>query len=456
MESKLAAVFVLLILVGIGAFLGYLKFSEPAVASPTGPGPRPPSDRPPPDRPPSDRPPPERPFWGCGLVGKDIDPSKPVWRDLAGALKATNAFGKVSTWNWDTAPQHDEKLSSDFLFFPESQCGAISKGQEKGFPQPGDALVGDSTVASMALGANEPDQPGFCQTYGPLPGSPGPLTNCDSEKMRAGQCPPPPNDCTCFDWNTLHYCKYNVTGCGMWPVGAQGECSSGGTAPFPYQCFGEHKSICAEGPGGDCCEAKCRDAAARNFNDFYHEMGNRGYTYATAPLVASDLSFSRDIMGAAGCDAPEVKLATGGERLRKGCPTHSAFHFYSTGCPEPGASIQGFKDKVQTAKRLNSDFNLAGTVVNELGSLDSLDPAGQPCAPERISGMMSDLFEHLQTEEGRGVVSQMVWFNQDKTGGTFDLRLVNDDTQMLTPLGEQYQQSCLKWAASNGVRASAI
>jgi hypothetical protein len=70
--------------------------------------------------------------------------------------------------------------------------------------------------------------------------------------------------------------------------------------------------------------------------------------------------------------------------------------------------------------------------------------------------MMSDLFEHLQTEDGRGVVSQMVWFNQDKTGGTFDLRLVNDDTQMLTPLGEQYQQSCLKWAASNGVRASAI
>jgi hypothetical protein len=274
--------------------------------------------------------------------------------------------------------------------------------------------------------------------------------------MRAGQCTTPPHDCTCFDWAAKSGCKYDVTGCGMWPVGAEGDCSSGTTAPFPYQCFGEHKSICKNGPAGDCCEAKCRDAAARNFNAFYRGMGNRGYTYASAPLIASDLTFSQDIMAAAGCDAPEVTRLTGNERLRKGCPTHSAFHFYSTGCPEPGASIQGFKDKVQTAKRLNSDFNLAGTVVNELGSLDSLDPAGQPCAPERISGMMSDLFEHLQTEEGRGVVSQMVWFNQDKTGGTFDLRLVNDDTQMLTPLGEQYQQSCLKWAASNGVRASAI
>lgn len=68
--------------------------------------------------------------------------------------------------------------------------------------------------------------------------------------------------------------------------------------------------------------------------------------------------------------------------------------------------------------------------------------------------MMSELFEYLQTEEAQGVVSQMVWFNQDKTGGTFDHRLVNDDT--LTPLGAQYKQSCLKWASSNGVRASAI
>jgi hypothetical protein len=388
-------------------------------------------------------------------VGKDIDPSKTVWQDLAGALKGTNAFGKVSTWNWDTAPQRDEKLNGDFLFFPESQCGGISEGQEQGFPQPGDSL-GGATVATMALGANEPDQKGFCQTYGPVPGAAGLLSNCDSDKMRAGQCTTPPNDCTCFDWAAKSGCKYDVTGCGMWPVGAEGECSSGVTAPCPYQCFGgphSQKKICTDGPSGDCCEPQCRDAAAHNFNDFYREMGNRGYTYATAPLIASDLGFSQDVMAAAGCDAPEVTRVTGNERLRKGCPTHSAFHFYSTGCPDGSSSIEGFKDKVQTAKRLNSHFNLAGTVVNELGSLD---PAGQPCAPERISGMMNDLFEYLQTEEAQGVVSQMVWFNQDKTGGTFDLRLVDDDTQMLTPLGKQYKQSCLKWASSNGVRGSAI
>ena len=445
MNSKLAVVFVLLILVGIGGFLGYLKFTEPPLPSPEGPGASPPSYIP---SAPSDR-----PFWGCGLVGKDIDPSKTVWQALAGALKGTNSFGKVSTWNWDTAPQRDEKLSGDFLFFPESQCGGISEGQEQGFPQPGDSL-GGATVASMALGSNEPDQPGFCQTYGPPPGEARPLKNCDSEMMRKGQCKTPPNDCTCFDWDAKKECKYDVTGCGMWPVMAEGDCSSGDTAPFPYQCFGAQKLICdGQASPETCCDAKCRTAAALNFNAFYREMGNRGYTYATAPLVASDLAFSQDIMAAAGCDAPEVTRVTGNERLRKGCPTHSAFHFYSTGCPEPGASIQGFKDKVQAAKRLNSDFNLAGAVVNELGSLD---PESQPCAAENISGMMSELFEYLQTEEAQGVVSQMVWFNQNKTGGTFDLRLVDDEAQKLTPLGEQYQRSCLKWAASNGVRASAI
>lgn len=442
--NSLAVVFVLLIL-GLGGYLGYLKFTEP-LPSPEGPGASPPTPLP---SAPSDR-----PFWGCGLVGKDIDPSKAVWQDLAGALKGTNSFGKVSTWNWDTAPQRDETINGDFLFFPESQCGGISEGQAQGFPQPGDSLVGGATVASMALGSNEPDQPGFCQTYGPIPGQARALTNCDSERMRAQQCTKDPNDCTCFDWDAKLGCKYNVTGCGMWPVQAEGECSSGDTAPFPYQCFGGQKKICTDGPSGDCCEAKCRSAAAQNFNDFYRKMGNQGYTYATAPLVASDLAFSQDIMAAAGCDAPEVTRVTGNERLRKGCPTHSAFHFYSTGCPDTSASIQGFKDKVQAAKRLNADFNLAGTVVNELGSL--ADPPDQPCPPEKISGMMSDLFEYLQTEEAQGVVSQMVWFNQNKTGGTFDLRLVDNEASKLTPLGKQYQQSCLKWASGNGVQASAI
>lgn len=67
--------------------------------------------------------------------------------------------------------------------------------------------------------------------------------------------------------------------------------------------------------------------------------------------------------------------------------------------------------------------------------------------------MMGKLFDHLKTEAGKGVVSQMIWFNENQTGGTFDLRLVKDG--QLSKLGEMYKTACKSWAQANGVGGDA-
>merc|ERR1712107_259498 len=61
--------------------------------------------------------------------------------------------------------------------------------------------------------------------------------------------------------------------------------------------------------------------------------------------------------------------------------------------------------------------------------------------------MMGKLFDHLTTD-GKGVVSQMTWFNQNGVGGTFDLRLIKDGK--LSALGEKYKTVCQTWSQANG------
>lgn len=402
----------------------------------------------PPPRPPFS--PSAKPFWGCGLVGNDIDADKPVWRSLVEGLKETNPSQKVWTWNWDVVPHEGQSLDDSFMFAPHAQCAGIVAGENRwsSFPDAGRSVSKGALVGNLALGANEPDQAGYCQEYEAGGTS---LEACDSMLFRKDGCQQHP--CKCKGQGGT--CLYNVTGCGMWPL-SDGACATGDrqTNPFPFQCFGAKKSKCPPGrPGEDCCEEACQQEVARNFKAFYQDMANKGYDYATTSLEAQDLQFSADLLEAAGCNHEDVLASRGRQRLWQGCPTHSAFHFYSDGCPDVSnldASIEGFKRNVQLSKHLNSTFALDGTVVNELGSL--IGQSSRECAT--IPAMMKQLFSYLETEEGKGVVSQMVWFNQDKVGGTYDLRLVGDDDQ-LTPLGEQYQDSCRSWAENGGFASAA-
>jgi len=376
------------------------------------------------------------PFWGCGLVGKSIDPTANVWSGLINDLSRTSDIGKVSTWNWDVAPQKDDHLNDKFLFFPNAQCGGTSADSASTYTAyvQGKQFGGGAFLANMALGGNEPDQIGYCQDYT----SPGPhsVTDCDGRMMAAGKCTGN-NECKCLNWNPETQCTYDVTGCGMWPLNAQ-SCPTN-PATFPFDCVGQHKS--------QACPPACKQGMVDSFKKFYQTLAEKGYEYASTPIVASDVSFNRDLLEAAGCSSVQEK---GLDRLRKGCPTHSAFHFYSSGCPDlnnPDASISDFKNKVSLSKQLNSDFHLQGTIVNELGSLQV---SGSPdtCPDENISGMMKDLFAHLKSPEGSGVVSQMVWFNQDQIGGTYDLTLVRGGE--LSLLGKTYSSACQDWAKSEG------
>lgn len=375
------------------------------------------------------------PFWGCGLVG-DIRPGVAVWDSLIKDLQATSHAGLVATWNWDVLPQQGQAYNDHFLFFPDAQCGGTSSGAATAFPvYTGQTLSpGGPRLANLALGGNEPDQVGYCQVYN----SPGyPMTHCDGYKMRAND--PACGDCKCLDWKPSTGCTYDVTGCGMWPIGdasCKAALSPDMKEPFPFDCFGSKSSPAL-------CPAPCKDAVLSNFKQFYKDLAAKGYQYASTPIVASDVQFNRDLLKAAGCDSSA--LGVGQARLAQGCPTHSAFHFYSAGCPslaDPSASIQDFKAKVQASKRLNADFHLQGTIVNELGSLKGADPT---CPPENMSAMMRELFEYLKSDDGKGVVSQMVWFNQKEVGGTYDLRLVGDG-DVLTDLGKTYSAVCQDWA----------
>lgn len=380
------------------------------------------------------------PFWGCGLLGKDIQPTDPVWSALIADLKQTNRYQKVATWNWDIQPQSDEHLSPDFLFFPNIQCAGTSTGAGGSYLNQNAGLPGGAIMAPLALGGNEPDQVGYCQNY-THPGTH--ISNCDGFKMREGQCT---GDSECYcQWDPkASTCRYDVTGCGMWPVStAFADCTG---QPFPFWCFGSGKKLC--NPGDDpsqCCSTSCHGGVVSAFSEFYVDMANKGYTYATTPIVAGDLSFYQQLMEEAGCGQDAVKQLKGQERLKRGCPTHTAFHFYSTGCPtDPNTAIQGFTDHVKKAKDLNTQFAMDGTIVNELGSLKGQDTQ---CADEEIAGFMGKLFEFLESDDGKGVVSQMIWFNEDQTGGTFDLRLVKDGK--LSKLGETYKNACKSWAQAH-------
>merc|ERR1712048_206763 len=110
------------------------------------------------------------------------------------------------------------------------------------------------------------------------------------------------------------------------------------------------------------------------FSQFFVDMAYKGYTYATTPIVAGDLTFTDEMLAGAGCDHADVKSLKGADRLKRGCPTHSAFHFYTTGCPaDPESAVTTFADRVTQAKAMNTKYGLAGTIVNELGSLMGKD-----------------------------------------------------------------------------------
>jgi len=394
-----------------------------------------------------------------------VDSKNNAWKTMINELKKTNSDEVVPTWNWSPEPTVNDGVTKDFMFFPNSQCASISPFDES-LPKYDTDLLNSARMAPLLLASNEPDQPGMCQFC--KAGTGDDCKKCWSYNNRTTPClvncaQPLKNSAEWPGNGGDEPYKYDVTGCGMWPL-TQSACKNNQTekSPFPFECFGKW----AFPPGGpnpatqnehplhwdntsESCSDDCKNAVISDFKNFYKGAKDKGYSYASTPLVASDLKFIDDLMKQAGCAEPKTTSLKGKERLEQGCPTHSGFHFYTDGCPRDGHTeeqlLQGFIKNVETSRKLNIKYNLDGTIVNEVGSLIPLDNPVATCDPKDMASMMAGMFSYLEGD-GSGVVSQMIWFNQDHVGGTYDLRLVDENTDKNTILGNQYIKSCQSWA----------
>jgi len=194
----------------------------------------------------------------------------------------------------------------------------------------------------------------------------------------------------------------------------------------------------------------------------------KGYKFLSTPLVASNMSWLRSFVKTA-CD--------GCSDVSCGCPTHIAWHFYANDCrPVELGGYAGFQDKLDQSKAIMEEFpHIKGAIVNEIGMLNCVMeapdfacvpngpgqkyPANQqpdnscPSTDELPNGMGSfleklmDMVAEAKTSDGRRVVKSVAWFNENQSGGTYDLRLF-DDSGAVNHVGESYIKGCQSWASS--------
>lgn len=402
------------------------------------------------------------PNWGCGFVGvlpginPDGSTSSEMQRMIDG-VKSSSSYNKVNYWNWGLAPQADdgkmEYLSEDFIFMPEQWgVGVVHDADLQPAGQVGikDAAGGFSkaTMATILMGANEPDQTGSCM--GNMMGQC--IRACTDDEIQAGACPVahlkgepaeanPIGHCDC--WSDSH-----ATGSGFWSVG-------GCIDPQPLPNLWEDK-ICTR----EVMNAwKVTSAIAVK----------KGYQYLSTPLIAANMDWLESFVQTA-CD--------GCSDVSCGCPTHIAWHFYANDCrPEELGGYADFQNKLDKSKAIMEKFpHIKGAIINEIGMLncvmnadngfacvpnsaDQKFPANQqpgntcPSTDELPNGMgtflerLLEMVANAKTSDGRRVVKSVAWFNENQSGGTYDLRLLDDDGTV-NHVGESYMKGCQAWANS--------
>lgn len=274
---------------------------------------------------------------------------------------------------------------------------------------------------------------------------------CNDDEVSAGACPVahlkgepaeanPIGHCDC--WSDSH-----ATGSGFWSV-------PGCYDPQPLPTLWEDK-ICTR----EVMNAWKVTAAI---------AVKKGYQYLSTPLVASNMDWLESFVQTA-CD--------GCSDISCGCPTHIGWHFYANDCrPEELGGYAAFQDKLDRSKAIMEKFpQIQGAIVNEIGMLncvmDSGDaacvpngpnqkyPANQqpgftcPSTDELPNGMgtflekLLEMVANTKTSDGRHVVKSVSWFNENQSGGTYDLRLL-DDSGAVNHVGESYIKGCQAWANS--------
>lgn len=407
----------------------------------------------------------EQPLWGCGLLGAipgiNSDGSATAQaQKMIDGLKSTSSNGKVSYWNWNLAPQRNDDgsfqyLTQDFVFMPENWgVGAVNDQYVR---QAGVANFLDSegnvcpaTMADIFLGANEPDIIGSCMgnMMGKCTGS------CTNAEVHSG-CPvaklndptpaePLPNGhCDC--WSMSH-----ATGMGFWPVAG---CSD--PQPLPQLWTNDDQA--------------CISTVMSEGQKTASTVSEKGYKYLTAPLLAVNMEWMSSYI---------KQACTGCSDVSCGCPTHVGWHFYASDCrPIELGGYADFQRKLDATKALMEEFpHLQGAIVNEVGMLNCNAGGDNPiCIPNSadqkypainqpnhacpstdelpnglasfVGELMDMVIQSGKTSDGRVVVAGFSWFNENMAGGTYNLRLFDDDGS-INPVGAAYIQGCQKWASS--------
>jgi len=373
-------------------------------------------------------------------------------------IKVTSSFGKVHYWNWNLAPMTDpisnqtQYLTKDFLFMPE-QWGAqavngtyVREAGKANFLD-SNGRVCPAEMGTIFLGANEPDMIGSCM--GNMMGTC--TAPCTPAEVNAGNCPvghihgttpASPNSaghCNCWTDDV-------ATSSGFWPVSG---CKESQPLPTMFNDSG--------------CVLSVMDM----WKQTAATVTNKGYKYLSTPLVAWNMDWLESFIKAAcaSCSSPSC-----------GCPTHVGWHFYASDCrPKELGGYKDFQNKLDKTVALMEKFpNLQGAIINEVGMLNCAQdgPSGKcipngptqkypathqpnhacPATDELPNGLGTFVEELMtmaikaKTSDGRPAVAAFSWFNEDMVGGTYNLRLFDDDGKV-NAVGEAYIKACQAWAA---------
>lgn len=376
------------------------------------------------------------PNWGCGLLGyvpgiNKAGEATAETQKMVDGLKGSSTFNKVSYWNWNLAPEvqngKPEYLTEEFIFMPDNWgvvAPNVSWVRQAGVSNylDGNGVRSKSTMATIFLGANEPDIQGSCQipesTFG-----------------------------HCVVWNQC-LCQ-QATGVGFWPLKLNG-CS--GVQPLPGLWSGG---------------SQCIDVVMQQWAETWKMAVGKGYKYLSTPMVATNMKWGKTFLERA-CGCTTGKCACTDASC--GCPVYFVFHFYAYDCqPDLPSGYAAFQAKVDAVKDIMEEYPFVkGAIVNEVGILNCAGGDDQPiCIPnngkypassqpgnacpntvEIIKGIL-DIVRQSKTSDGRDVVKGLSWFNQNEVGGTYNLRLFNDDGT-INAAGNAYIEACQTWANRGG------
>lgn len=375
-------------------------------------------------------------------------------------LKISSSFGKVTYWNWNLAPDQGQYLTSDFIFMPEQwDAGTV---EERYLRQAnavnyldGEGRVSPSTMADILLGSNEPDIAGSCMgnMFGEC------TQACTDASVAVNDCPAASlnisgprahansnGECNC--WQFSH-----ATGAGFWPFKG---CASHQPLPTLWEDEG------------------CVNAVMDHWFATARIAHWRGYKYLTTPLVAVDISYAEKfIERACGCEEgpdpkhPECKCTD----ASCGCPVYIGFHWYAFDCRPHEGGYVGLQKRLDDVRKVMEKYDFVkGAIVNEVGMLNCNPTEELPiCVPnsghypaedhphnscpsttELPNGMASFVEQFMgivaeaKTAKGKPVVKAVSWFNQDRAGGTYNLRLF-DSAGNVNSVGEAYIRACQAW-----------